>query len=193
MSAQTSTAAPTGMTNATMRTRAAIVGAAFELLPANPNASLNEIAEAAGVGRSTLHRHFSDRQDLILTLARHVKGLAVDAIARARPEKGSPGEALRRIVEELIDIGQALVWMHENVQVRHDPALHAEFSTGTEELIDLLERSVDPGNELSSLWRNRVFWEVLRLGSDFTDELPRGQVVEMILRTLRSGVVDRID
>ena len=49
--------------------RQAIAEAGFELLSRNPGASLSEIAEHAGVGRATLHRHFASREALLIALA----------------------------------------------------------------------------------------------------------------------------
>lgn len=50
------------------KSREAIVEAAITRLLANPEASVSEIALAAGVGRATLYRHFETRQDLINAL-----------------------------------------------------------------------------------------------------------------------------
>ena len=50
------------------RSRTAIVEASIQLLLSNPDASMSEIALAAGVGRATLYRHFETRDDLIKAL-----------------------------------------------------------------------------------------------------------------------------
>ncbi|GAA2361719.1 TetR/AcrR family transcriptional regulator [Nonomuraea africana] len=47
-----------------------IVTAAIHHLNAHPTASMAELAEAAGVSRATLHRHFSSRDDLLIALGR---------------------------------------------------------------------------------------------------------------------------
>lgn len=44
---------------------AKILRAAVDLLRAEPEAGLEEIAAAAGVSRSTIHRHFGTREDLV--------------------------------------------------------------------------------------------------------------------------------
>ncbi|MEM1162159.1 MAG: helix-turn-helix domain-containing protein [Pseudomonadota bacterium] len=49
--------------------REAILEAAFQLLSETPGASLGDIADRAGVGRATLHRHFAGRADLMRALA----------------------------------------------------------------------------------------------------------------------------
>ncbi|MBQ1052796.1 TetR family transcriptional regulator, partial [Micromonospora sp. C51] len=52
-------------TGSRARTRQAILQAAIEVLSRNPAASLGEIATAAQVGRTTLHRYFAERSDLL--------------------------------------------------------------------------------------------------------------------------------
>ncbi len=53
-----------------VRNRDAILEAAATCLVANPNASLADIAEAAGIGRVTLYGHFSSRTELLEALLR---------------------------------------------------------------------------------------------------------------------------
>jgi AcrR family transcriptional regulator len=51
-----------------VRTRASLLSAAEELLAEDREASLTEIAVAAGVSHTTIYRHFADRTDLLLEL-----------------------------------------------------------------------------------------------------------------------------
>lgn len=51
------------------RRRERILSAAGELFERDPGASMAEVAAAAGVGRSTVHRHFSSRRELSRALA----------------------------------------------------------------------------------------------------------------------------
>lgn len=51
------------------RSRTALLNAGIEALTRNPDATLSEIAQAAGVGRATLYRHFETREQLLVALA----------------------------------------------------------------------------------------------------------------------------
>src|SRR5688572_27825986 len=51
------------------RSRDRILSPAAGLFERDPGASMTDVAAAAGVGRSTLHRHFSSRRELWRALA----------------------------------------------------------------------------------------------------------------------------
>ena len=68
------------------RTRQAILAAAVTVFARDPSASLGEVAAAAGVGRTTLHRYFPERSDLLAALAVHVLEQVAAATERAAPD-----------------------------------------------------------------------------------------------------------
>jgi AcrR family transcriptional regulator len=61
------------------RNRARILEVAHDLLAASSDASMNSIAQAAGVGAGTLYRHFPTREALVLAVYRHDVQRLVDS------------------------------------------------------------------------------------------------------------------
>ncbi|CAL9665994.1 TetR/AcrR family transcriptional regulator [Streptomyces sp. Tu 3180] len=94
-----------------LRSIDAIVKAAAECLGENPEASLSEIARAAGVGRVTLYAHFASRAEVVdAAMSRAVDrgNQALDAVDLT----GDPLLALARYVEaswHLVDQARALL------------------------------------------------------------------------------------
>jgi len=96
-----------------------ILEAAREAFTANPDASLNSIAKAAGVGAGTLYRHFPSREALLAGVYR----AEIDALAALAPallQEHPPYEALRRWCERFAQAG--------NVKQGVTDTLHAAVS-----------------------------------------------------------------
>jgi AcrR family transcriptional regulator len=75
---------------------ARILAVARDELGRNPDASLDEIARAAGVVRRTLYGHFPNRQALLAALAEEGTQALGDAVAAARRPGDDPPTALAR-------------------------------------------------------------------------------------------------
>lgn len=85
--------------------RERILAVARAAFAASPDASLNAIAKAAGVGAGTLYRHFPSREALVLALYRQEIQALVDlapALVAAHP----PLEAFGLWCERLADYGR---------------------------------------------------------------------------------------
>lgn len=76
----------------------AIVEAATRLLAVDPDASVSEIAKAAGVGRVTLYGHFATRTVLVREVVDRAIAQTDTALAGAEFD-GDPREALGRLLE----------------------------------------------------------------------------------------------
>lgn len=82
-----------------------IIDAATNLLAEKPAASMAAVAEASGVVRATVYRHFPSREDLLRAILDRALDAAADAIAAAELERGTAPEAARRLIEGLIGVG----------------------------------------------------------------------------------------
>ncbi|MCO5954468.1 TetR/AcrR family transcriptional regulator [Microbacterium yannicii] len=75
-----------------------IVAAATRLLAVDPDASINDIAKAANVGRVTLYGHFDSRATLIREVVDRAIAQTEEALADLDLD-GDPREALGRLLE----------------------------------------------------------------------------------------------
>jgi len=76
----------------------AILAAATRVLATDPDASINEIAKAAGVGRVTLYGHFDSRATLVREVVDRAIAQTDEALAQVDLD-GDPRDALGRLLE----------------------------------------------------------------------------------------------
>lgn len=173
------------------RTRRAIIDAAVTVIAGNPAATMADIAAAAGVGRSTLHRYFSERSDLMRAVALHVHAVSTAAIAAADPACGPVDAALRRVVESQLDLGPIVLYIYTDPTLLADPELAAHLDTGDEAIVEVLARATADGPVYPPGWARRVFWALLLTGYDAIrqDGIPRHQVVDAIMSSLTNGTI----
>jgi len=81
------------------RSIAAILAAAGRVLATRPNASIDDIAQSAGISRQTVYSHFASREALLNALLTQVTERVLDAIALADLDTGPAADALIRFLE----------------------------------------------------------------------------------------------
>lgn len=82
----------------------AILAAAEAVLNADPNATIEQIAEAAGVARTTIHRRFANRDALIASMAEAAWRQIAEAVDAARPATAPPLIALHQATANILSI-----------------------------------------------------------------------------------------
>lgn len=86
---------------------------------------MERIAGAAGVGRTTLHRHFRSREALIRAIALDAIEECEAAIEKARLEEGLVREATERLFEALIPVGERYHFLLAEAQLEEDTEIVA--------------------------------------------------------------------
>lgn len=121
------------------RVAAAILdGAAHLLANGGEQASMNEVAEAAGVARATVYRYFPNREALLDELTQAAVRDVNTRLASARIDEVPPDEGIARAVRALVDVGNLFV-----VLTRERRRSGSEqFQRG---LVDPLRRLVERG------------------------------------------------
>lgn len=79
----------------------AVAAAVARHLALAPAASMQELAQAAGISRATLFRRFPSRAALIAELCQAAAQAYVRAVDEAALDEGTPTEALARVVDTL--------------------------------------------------------------------------------------------
>src|SRR5215210_2355552 len=87
------------------RNRHAVLEAGARLLAERSTASMQEIADASGVGRTTVYRHFPAREDLLSALVEQVSDEVIDRSAAALSGGDPAPQALRRLAADVVNLG----------------------------------------------------------------------------------------
>jgi len=161
------------------RNRDAILDAAIECLSRDPNASMADIAKAAGVGRVTVYGHFSSREVLL-------ESVLIRTIERSETElagidlDGDPVAALERLVRRswrIVDTFHRLLGAAEET-LSNDRILahHAEPMARVQALIERGQRDGVMRRDLSAEWLSACFTAVLHAAAG---ELRGGRLTEV--------------
>jgi AcrR family transcriptional regulator len=121
----------------------AIIEAAITLLAAEPDASMERVAVAAGVGRATVYRHFASREHLVRAILDQALQDARDAILSSRPEEGTALEALERAVNATLKVADRYRLVRQIP--RGDTELRARAEEVGAPLTDIFERGQRAG------------------------------------------------
>lgn len=142
------------------RTRQALLESGIAVLVTNPGAALGAVARHAGVARSTLHRYFADRAELVEAINSHVEAQYEEAIKGADIESGTGYEAFERIVEELQDRIELFSWWMQTIHVEVD-----DFdSEPDQQLLATIRRGQADGtidDQLTAEWIHTMLWTAL--------------------------------
>ncbi|MER5963463.1 TetR/AcrR family transcriptional regulator [Streptomyces sp. NPDC002057] len=175
-----------------LRTRRAILDAAVSVLSADHTASLGDVAGAAGVGRTTVHRYFPERSDLLAAIGADVRERVAGATGRARLDEGPAPEAVERLCLEFFELGdrllllydvpQFIAWSGIEQETPADLALRSLLRRGQE------EGTLDP--EVDADWLQEVMWALLYTAwlQARDHATPKHTALSLCLHTLRKAV-----
>lgn len=177
---------------ARLRTRRAILDAAVTALAKNSSATLADIAVVANVGRTTVHRYFPERSDLI----RAVSTDALDKIAagteRAKLDDGPAPEALNRVCQEYFELGDVFTLFFTLPELMTAPEWQDD-TDADRALLQLVERGHAEGTidrQLEPAWVQQLVWSLLFTAwSHVRDQgAPKHHALSLCLRTLAKSI-----
>ncbi|MEO0548710.1 MAG: helix-turn-helix domain-containing protein [Pseudomonadota bacterium] len=170
----------------------AIIEAAFAVFSRDPSASLSEVADRAGVGRATLHRYFSSREDLIRALAKTAIEEMDTAVEDACKDAASFSEVVRLSLIALVPLGDRYAFL-EHEALEDDPELEAAFTEEKHETTKMVESAKQEGlfdEAIPTSWIVQAYdgllyagWESVRTG-----EATAVQAADLAWKTLIFGL-----
>ena len=180
-------------TSVRSRTRGAILAAAASVLARDRAATLPDIAEAAGVGRTTLHRYFPDRESLIEAAVEDSIQAIYQSVAEAALHQGPSMDAMRRAVAAMVAVGDRLMFVFGDPRLLQGYRAPDGVVPPSDPVLDLIERGQAEGAfdpEVSASWIQHVLWVLVYRGCEDADsgELPRHGVTATVIRTLENGI-----
>jgi AcrR family transcriptional regulator len=172
------------------RTRRAILGAAASVLARDRVATLADIAAAAEVGRSTLHRYFPDRERLLEAVIEDSLAVLDQAVEEAALDQGPPLEAMRRLFTAMVEAGDRILFLFGDPRVlegRQDP------EPADRPVIALIERGQAEGvfdGQVGAGWIEHVLWVLVYTAAEeaATGTQPRHGVTATAIRTFEHGI-----
>src|SRR5580698_3265702 len=158
------------------RTRGAILAAAASVLARDRAATLPDIAEAAGVGRTTLHRYFPDRESLIEAAVEDSIQAIYQSVAEAALHQGPSMDAMRRAVAAMVAVGDRLMFVFGDPRVLQGYRAPDGVVPPSDPVLDLIERGQAEG--------------AFDRGCEDADsrDLSRHGITATVIRTLENGI-----
>ena len=171
------------------RTQAAILETALAVLAERPRASLEEIAQVVGINRSTVHRHFARREDLIDALWATMIDQYDAAHAESRAEGGTAAEQIERMQRRNVLLGDRTRFLLE----RWDEFSRIEHFKSRDSWRALIAEAKRDGAiraDLPEEWINRLIAGILLATLRLVDEgfFSSEQAAELAPRTIMKAL-----
>jgi AcrR family transcriptional regulator len=152
------------------RTRNAILEAAISVFVNDRSTSLGEVAERAGVARSTLHRYFPERSDLLNAVREYARDKVERIRDAARIHEGPASEAVVRLAVGYLEVWDAVMWDYMEAEAAGENPDESEDVAITQ----LIERGYEDGTidpAIPNAWIQHTMyamvysaWDYIRAG-----------------------------
>lgn len=174
------------------RNRRMLLDAAANALARNPDVSMSQVAQAAGLTRATLYRHFDSRAKLLEAMRAEALAQAAEVISEAHLDQGTALEALHRVIEAVASLSERFrplliegtdlgpTFLHQRAEV---------FAP----LRDVVRRGQEAGLirvDLPPQWIVTVMASILAAAVRDSGVLPEGGpgVADLVFGTLARGI-----
>lgn len=177
--------------NMAVRHRAPLLDVVAEVLVSDPSASLADVAEAAGIGRTTLHKQYATRGDLIRAVGFRALDLWEQALGGVTDS--DPDGGLRAMVAAMIPIGPQLAFLWRTPSFDHDTEIKRRWHAVQEHLLGVLRRAQALGilaAEAPEWWLLQTFFALIYVGAESVADglLAPRDAPDRVLRMFLHGI-----
>jgi AcrR family transcriptional regulator len=147
---------------------ASLLDVAVEVLVADPSASLAEVAEAAGIGRTTLHKHYAKRDDLVRAVGHRALDVWEQVIAAADRSDANDG-GLRALAEAMVPIGPYLAFLWRTPVFDHVEDIGARWRNVEPRVLAVLKRAQERGAiraGVADYWLLQTFYSLVYVAAE---------------------------
>ncbi|MCR8842289.1 TetR/AcrR family transcriptional regulator [Paenibacillus sp. SC116] len=171
----------------------AILDAATEILVNKPTASMNDIADFAGIGIATLHRYVENREQLFVQLALRSIKVVGEILSHISKDDEHIETYIPTVVEELIPYGDKIHFLIQDHQFFcNEEILEAEarILEPIKEVIETLQQRGSIRQDMSSEWILNVFYSILILTWQQVQSghVAKRSAAKLVIDTLFHGV-----
>jgi AcrR family transcriptional regulator len=173
-----------------IRVKRSLLDVVAEVLVNDPGASLADVAEAAGISRTTLHNHYPTRDDLLCAVGDRVLNLWEETV---RKVEDGPDGGLRALTEALLPLCPQLMFLWRNAGLEKQPGLAGRWDAGDDDVIAVMARAEERGvlaPGVPGWWRLISYISLLIAASG---EVRRGRLApldapDFVLRMFLTGI-----
>ncbi|HEY6761580.1 MAG TPA: TetR/AcrR family transcriptional regulator, partial [Baekduia sp.] len=124
---------------------------AVALLAQRPQATMQEVADASGLGRTTVYRHFPRRQDLIDALYEEVLRESAETVRQVLSEADNARHLLCELGTRIIAIGDRYRFLDAHPELRERTLAGRGHDAGADPLEDYLAHAQERGEIRSDI------------------------------------------
>lgn len=168
---------------------AAVVDAAIGTLGERPDASMDEIARAAGVSRQTVYAHFPSRDALVDAVIERATAEFTALLDGVDLDQAPPAQALTRLLEAGWQIAgrYPFLWLQPAVDPGKDARRHAPV---LDRMLAIVRRGQASGDFDDSVPAPWLLSASLALGRATEDEVKAGRMtIEQATRAMHQSVL----